>query len=109
MSAKFDFGSLDAPFEADWPVTVNVPKDGGETEPQTFMARLRLLTQEELDAAKESEGTDGYIASFFVGFGQGETTSFSPELLAKMIRRPYVRVALMQAFRGFQLGIAAKN
>ena len=109
MSVKFDFGTLDAPFEADWPVTVSVPQDGGKTQEQVFTARFRLLGQAELEKAQESDNTDGFVEAFFVGLGEAEARELTPELRAKIVGRPFVRVALLKAFRDFQTGIAAKN
>ena len=34
MSLKFDFKTLEQPFEADWPVLVPVPQDGGGVQEQ---------------------------------------------------------------------------
>ncbi|MFN3582617.1 hypothetical protein [Phenylobacterium sp.] len=43
MAQKFNFKRLEEPFEADWPVKVNVPEDGGKTTVEEFMARFRIV------------------------------------------------------------------
>ena len=44
MSVKFDFKTLKTGFEADWPVTVNVPQDGGTVEKQESSSHRPLST-----------------------------------------------------------------
>lgn len=110
MAVKFDFGRLDQPFEADWPVTVSVPQDGGLVAEETFIARFRLFRS---GAATDIVQTDPdgreLWRRFWVGFGAGEETEFTPELFAAMVDTPYVRSALLKAYQGFANGIAAKN
>ena len=109
MKAKFDFASLDQPFEADWPVTVNVPQDGGTVIEQTFMARFRLLDQKALDAITADADKDAFLAAFWIGFGPGEDTAFTPEIFSGCMQRQYVRAALVNAYYGFAAGAPAKN
>jgi hypothetical protein len=113
MAVKFNFKGLDEPFEADWPVSVQVPQDGGSVEEQTFMARLRLLSEEDLDLVRRG-GPDGndpnaFTKAFWVGFGASEQEAFTPELRDLMLGRPYVRLALHQAYGAFSQGIVTKN
>lgn len=111
MTAQFDFSALTRPFEADWPVSVNVPQDGGEVKAVTFMARFRLIKDKELKAVIEAEGftLQDLPRAFFVGFGKGVTQEFSPELREEMIATPWVRLGLQDAYQKFSQGIAAKN
>jgi hypothetical protein len=107
---KFDFGSLDSAFEADWPVTVQVPLDGGKSEEQTFQVRFRLVDDEEL--AQLGDGVEAQkkaLRKVVVGFGKGEAETFSAETLEKMLARAYVRSGLNRAYGQFVLGIPAKN
>jgi hypothetical protein len=108
---KFSFASLDgAKFEADWPVLVNVPQDGGGVDEQEFMARFRLLSEDETKAIdSEKEPQKALLRAAVVGFGRGEEQAFSPELLEKMMGRPYVRAALAKAYVQFSLGVSPKN
>lgn len=109
MKAKFDFASLDQPFEADWPVTVNVPQDGGTVIAQEFMARFRLLDQAALDAVKASADGDAFPRAFWIGFGSGEDTVFTPELFHAVMQRQYTRAGLVAAYYEFVTGSPAKN
>lgn len=109
MTAKFDFGSLEQPFEANWPVRVPVPQDGGTVEVQEFIARFRLLTKEQEEAAKQSEDPDAFFKAFWVGLGGEDKDEFTPALIDRMLSRVYVRRALMRTYIDFCAGEPAKN
>ncbi|MBA4792286.1 MAG: hypothetical protein H2041_01320 [Phenylobacterium sp.] len=113
MGAKFDFQALGQPLEADWPVLVRVPTDGGETVEQSFMARFKLLDEAETAAltAEAAEGSRPYawIEGFWLGLAASEETTLTPELRAQMLGRPYVRAGLVGAYTRFAQGVAAKN
>lgn len=107
---KFDYGSLDAPFEADWPVTVQVPQDGGESQEQKLVVRFRLVDDAELEALGEGVAAQkAALRQVVVGFGKSEEQAFSAELLERMLARAYVRNGLNKAYGQFVLGIPAKN
>lgn len=110
MAVKFEFQALEQLFEADWPVTVNVPQDGGSVEEQTFMARFRQVSDAELPeiAAADKDGKELY-RRFFVGMGAGETEPWSEDLRERMLGRTHVRMGLYRAFQSFQNGVAVKN
>lgn len=102
----FDFGALDKPFEADWPVTIQVPQEGGKLSPQKLMVRFKFVPEAELTA--EGVGFEAQMAALrkvVVGFGKGETEKFTPELLDKMMQRPYVRAALNIGYSEFVTGL----
>ncbi len=109
MTIKFDFGALEAPFEADWPVTVHVPQDGGEVQEQTFMARFRLLDTGQLEALQKSETLDAFVNSYWLGFGKTEERELDDGLREKMLGRPYIRRGLIDAYRKFMTGVPGKN
>lgn len=107
MTLKFDFKTLEQPFEADWPVKVAVPQDGGTVQEQVFEVRFRTLTPAELtevDAAPDP--AEAKIRKALVDV-KGET--FSPELVEQLIARAYIFVALLRAHTSFVLGQPAKN
>lgn len=110
MTVKFKFASLDEPFEAEWPVVVDVPQDGGTTAPQEFMARFRLLEGEAWKALEDSTDPEALFKTFFIGLGaaEGPVEDF-PALRDKMLGRAYVLKALRQAYFGFAAGVAVKN
>jgi len=110
MSTKFDFKTLGQPFEADWPVKVPVPQDGGTVQEQTFMARFVLLSGEDIKKVMEvAEDDTAYIRRFFIGLAKSEGAELTDELLGQMLNTPFVRKAIFDAWQGFQRGIAAKN
>lgn len=107
MALKFDFKSLEHSFEADWPVSVQVPQDGGETQEQTFDVRFRTLTpaeQAETEKAADPQGAKLRLALVDV---KGET--FTPELVDQLLSRGWVLLGLLRAYTKFVLGQPAKN
>lgn len=111
MDLEFDFDALDTQIEADWPVEVSVPKDGGKTEIQKLNVRYRLLSDAELEAVN-APGKDSAREAMrlaIVGFGKDTKREFTPAALEKMLSKGYVRLALNRAYGGFSMGIPAKN
>lgn len=113
MSVKFDFKSLDTGFEADWPVTVGVQKDGGVIEEQTFMARFKTPSpakQEELKAIEEpNPRLRAALKDGFVGFATSEGETLTDAMFDKMWGAQNVQLGLIRAFMAFQTGTPAKN
>lgn len=117
MAVKFDFKRLGQRFEADWPVSVNVPQDGGETEAQEFTARFALLTKEDFELIPNK---DGDVSGLLKGDPDGHNTwrrclvgvkgeELTPELVEGLLAAPYVRSAIVTAYQQFSQGIAVKN
>lgn len=108
---KFDFTRLDKPFEADWPVRVSVPKDGGGFGTETFVARLRQVPPEQVDAAIASADFSIYSLPelYFVGLADEDGPRFTPELRRAMVASPWVRKALESAYRDFTGQAASGN
>lgn len=107
MTLKFDFKTLEQPFEADWPVTVQVPQDGGTVQEQTFDVRFRTLTPAEADeVAARPDPAESKIRKVLVDV-KGE--AFSSELVEQMIHTPWVFVGLLRAHTSFSLGEPVKN
>jgi hypothetical protein len=112
MSVIFDFSCLETGFEALWPIKVMVPQDGGKHAVQTFVARLRHVSIEELQAARdkletvETAGLDykSIPALYFVGLGPDEKATWSPELRDKMLSVRWVREALERGYSEFVAG-----
>lgn len=112
MTVKFNFKTLDQPIEADWPVTVRVPVDGGGVQEQTFEVRFRALTkaqEAELDAMAEADRPKAKLRMAVVGLGKAEDTMFTAELLEEMLASSHVFMGLLGAYTGFVLGRPAKN
>lgn len=110
MGEKFNFKRLGEPFEADWPVVVSVPQDGGTTINEEFTARFRLIPDTEMPAiiAADKDGKEVYRRCW-VGFGKETNQEFTPEIFDQVLSVAYTRDALMAAYRKFAGGIAVKN
>jgi hypothetical protein len=107
---KFDFATLASEIEADWPVTVGVPLDGGKADEQTFTVRFRLVGEQELlDFGEGLDQSKAALRRVIVGLGRSEGKELTPELLEQLLAAPYVRVALNKAYGQFALGMPAKN
>jgi hypothetical protein len=110
MSVKFDFKSLDEAFECAWPVSIPVPQPGGTVQAQEITAIFKILSEKDVAAALSEEAVAkdpwSWVNAFWVGLEGEELT---PELRDKMVRRVYVRTALINAYQNFVQGIPAKN
>lgn len=110
MTAKFNLDNLGQPFEADWPVVVSVPQDGGVVKEETFTVRFRLLGDEDKKAAEEQDDTAREtLRRAMVGLGKGEERELTDALKEQLLEPDFVRVALARAYGKFCTGIAAKN
>lgn len=112
MSVKFDFKTLETGYEADWPVTVKIPIDGGLVEEQTFMARFRTPTpaeRAELEAMDTMKRLERAMEIGFVGLAKSEDEPLTPELRARLWGEQTVQIALIRAYATFQTGTPAKN
>lgn len=107
MTLKFDFKTLEQPFEADWPVTVSVPQDGGTVQEQTFDVRFRTLTPEETTNVDNSGDPAAAKLRLALVDVKGET--FSPALIEKLLGVGFVQMALLRAYSKFILGASVKN
>lgn len=108
-----------------WPVTVQVPEDGG---PQAvdIQVRYRLLTRSELKAlagalAGVSGDTDALLAELDARLSDritgwegiadeaGKPLPFTPENMAAVLDVPYLRDAIEQGLYAASRGALAKN
>jgi len=110
MTAKFNFKTLGSPIEADWPVKIPVPQDGGTVEIQELDVRFVLLTAEQIKALDaKDDAIKNALRAAITGFGKTEPTKFTPELLEQLLAMPFVLRALNLAYGEFSIGVAAKN
>lgn len=107
MTLKFDFKTLEQPFEADWPVAVSVPQDGGTVQEQTFDVRFRTLTAEETTNVDNS--ADPAAAKLRLALVDVKDETFSPALVEKLLSVGFVQMALLRAHSKFILGSPVKN
>lgn len=114
MPVKFDYQGLSQAFEADWPVHVQVPQDGGTTEEQVFEARFRLYEEPEVaegETPPPPPEDAEFLRTVFVGLA-GPDAPTGPDferVRELMLRRTYVRLAIFRAYNRFQAGAPAKN
>jgi hypothetical protein len=96
-----------------WPVTVDVPQDGGTTAEARFEAEFEILGQDEMDAIIES-GQD-LLDRVLTGWGAdlrdetGAAIPYTPEMKAKLLRVPYARAAIYRAYGEIQRGAGARK
>lgn len=84
------------------PVTVCVPTDGGHVE-QTFKATFRVLDAEQLSPDSTVEGQIEDLRRVLVTMHDligedDQPVSYSDALREQLIRLPYVRIALINAY-----------
>ena len=109
-----------------WPVTVNVPADGGP-EKIEIQVRYRLLTRSELAglsdrikaAAEAGEGEvlstlDALLAERITGWSgiageDGEALPYTADNLAALLDVPYLREAIETGLYSASRGALAKN
>jgi len=101
-----------------WPVTVELPVDGGKREKHTFDAEYKRLSQERLDelaaAARDGQVEDAKLASEILvgwkGIVQDEAElPFSEDARTRVFSVPGVRAAVIKCFFESVGGARAKN
>lgn len=109
---------LEKPSEINWPVTVNIPRDGGNTTKAIFTGKFRLITTGEFNAIYNNGGNDeDLIRNVFTGWGSdlcdesGAPMEFNETNLNMAIAMPYVRNGIVAAYLELSQGkkAAAKN
>ncbi|MGB0919877.1 MAG: hypothetical protein ACPG06_07860 [Alphaproteobacteria bacterium] len=132
MAKLFVLPTAQRPFEINWPVEFTVPEDGGGAAPQTIMARFRVLPHSEVsrllgfDLLQRAEETPNPLSqkaftgpvdllqAVLVGAEgladpAGNPLPFSDEVRDQMIDTPFLRNALIKAYRRCSEGAAEKN
>lgn len=89
----------------DWPVTVNIPRDGGTTVKATFTARFEVIGQSEADEIiyGGADGVRDLLKRVLVGWKGvadegGTETEFSEEARGALLDIVYARAALFEAY-----------
>ena len=93
-----------------WPVTVNIPQDGGRTQKATFDGEFEVLTQEEAEQAVRAE--KDLLEVQLIGWNgvkdeAGEPVAFSEAAKKQLLDITYVRGALFTAIAEINNGRAA--
>lgn len=88
-----------------WPVSVNIPKDGGGFNTHEFTGEFKLQEQSRLDRLLELSKTDDrdVLKELLVGWAgvqdsNGEVLAFNEENRDQLIDIPYVRSALLKCY-----------
>lgn len=103
-----------------WPVLVNVPQDGGNIARHEITADYVLLPQEQYDeqiaASRDSDGNSDIEMLMRVvrrvggvADADGNALDYTPELLERLIKKTYIRVALINAYWAANSGHKAKR
>ena len=101
-----------------WPVTVEMPADGGRFEKQTFDAEFRRMNQSRIETimadAVASQNRDVDVASeVMVGWkgitDQGDEVPFSEKSKADLLDMPLVASAVIKAWMESLAGAKRKN
>lgn len=100
--------------KVNWPVTIEVPIDGGRVSPQLCHAEFEILEHEEYKALMDDD--IAFLCRVVVGFGNdiqdeaGEPLSCSQENKLSLIKSAgFVRVGFLNAYHEAAAGIASKN
>lgn len=107
---------LDEQVTVDWPVTINVPKDGGTVKSFKVTVRFQLLDSRKLrgvDADAPAKPTlrehvKGWGDEFVVK-GTGEPLPFTADNLDALLAKPYIQRAFTIGLIEASSGAAAKN
>ena len=96
-----------------WPVTINVPVDGGKTEKVACEAKFKILPQDEFNKLA-NKGDAEILKVACIGWDgvadeSSEPLEFTPENLKTLLKIPYVRQGFLQAYLDASSGIAVKN
>ena len=88
-----------------WPVTVNVPRDGGTFASHQFTAEYKLLEQSKVDALIERFRNDDadFLNEILVGWdgvfdAEGNKLDFNEDSKRQLLEIPYARTALVKTY-----------
>lgn len=99
-----------------WPVIISIPQDGGGVQKQEISVDYLLLPQDQIDEIIGAEGySDGDLLRIVVrrvtgvGDADGKALDYTPELLGRLIRKQYVRAAMVTTYFEAASGKKAKR
>lgn len=102
--------------EVMWPVTINVPGDGGKSQVHKVNVRLEILGQDEADdiiygRTEEKDLLNRVLKGWddTVRDEAGEALPFDDETKRAFLQLPYVRRGLMEAYGEASVGGRRKN
>ena len=96
-----------------WPVTVEVPTDGGKFERQTFDAIFKKMSRSAFNDLVDN-GDDSLVDGILEGWDgikdeDGKDVPFTQKNKKELCDDPYVMKALIQAYADSVTGAPAKN
>ena len=96
--------------EVTWPVTVNLPQDGGKVTETTFFARFKRLSEEQFDELGQ-KGVTAIIKEALIGVGETDSDieSVTADDKENLTKRSNYRTGLYNAYLKMDSGIAEKN
>lgn len=98
-----------------WPVTVNVPVDGGKTQESEFTAVFKPISKKEYDQMVKDESNDEkFISTLLVGWEglqdeDGNDIPYDPSFIPELVQFAFVRTAILTAYHRMSAGVAEKN
>lgn len=109
---------IEQPKEITWPVTVSIPRDGGNATKAVFTGKFKVITNAEFNAIYTNGGNDeDLIRNVMTGWGNdlcdesGNPMEFNEANMNLAIGMPYVRNGIVAAYLELSQGkkAAAKN
>lgn len=105
----FILDDSEEPLIKDWPVVIAKPVDGGRVQKHEVTMDFVLLSQEEVDEQVEASRASGESSDVDIlrrvvrklgGFkdADGNSIEYSEALLEKVLRIPYIRIGMIQAY-----------
>ncbi len=96
-----------------WPVTVNVPADGGKFDKKVFNVTFKIIPQDRISDLLKKRDSD-LLKEVVIGWSdygdiKGKEIPFSEEALAKLLSFDYVRAAMTGTFFEAINGYERKN
>jgi hypothetical protein len=97
-----------------WPVTIQVPQDGGGSRPSKITCEYELLPQAELDDLLAASGDAAFLRQVVLGIDgladeDGQTLAYSDEIAGQLFQIVYARNAIMSGYFEALAGGRAKN
>lgn len=96
---------VEKPKKLTWPVTVSIPRDGGNVVKATFTGEFRILSGAEFNAIYANGGSDeDLVRNVLTGWGadlrdeSDQSMVFNDENLNMIASVPYIRTAIVAAY-----------
>ncbi|MRJ41195.1 MULTISPECIES: hypothetical protein [Idiomarina] len=95
--------------EVNWPVTADIPQDGGKVEKHKFYARFRFIDRDEFNRLS-ALGEEALLRHTLLGCGNtAKTIEIDEAKVRKVCNIPYYATAIYQAYLRFLVGSESKN